>query len=200
MDDLNAPTQAKAPTSDIAPAETGPKWKGWLKELAETVVLALLIFLVLRLLVQNFRIEGHSMEPNLHDGQFLIVDKISYRLHDPQRGDVIVFRSPSTPGKDFIKRVIGLPGEKVEIREGVVWVDDKAVAEPYVTYHGGRSWGPQRVKAGELFVLGDNRPSSNDSRQWGMLPRDKVIGKAWLSYWPPQEWGFVPHVSHAGNR
>ena len=200
MNDLNAPGQLETPTPEAAPAATGAGWKDLLKELAETAVLALVIFVMLRLVVQNFRIEGHSMEPNLHDGQFLIVDKVSYRLHEPQRGDVIVFLAPPTPGKDFIKRVIGLPGEKVEIREGVVLIDGRPFTEPYVAYVGSRSWGPQRVKPGELFVLGDNRPSSNDSRQWGMLPREKVIGKAWLSYWPPQQWGFVPHVSYAEER
>ena len=184
-------------------AEAEPTWidpkvhfRDAVREIAETILLAIIIFAALRFLVQNFRIEGHSMEPNLHDGQFLIVDKVSYRLGEVARGDIIVFHAPPIPAKDFIKRVIGLPGDLVEIRSGLVLVDDKPLLEPYVPYPGSRSWGPRVVQAGELFVLGDNRPSSNDSRQWGMLPMGEVVGKALLCYWPPEEWGMVSHAPY----
>ena len=168
-----------------------------LRELLETVLLALVIFAALRFFVQNFRIEGQSMEPTLHDGQFLIVDKLSYRLGKVQRGDIVIFNAPPSPSKDFIKRVIGLPGEMVEMRQGTVYVDGQPLDEPYVLYANLRSWAPQLVGPEEYFVLGDNRPSSNDSRQWGMLPAGEIIGKALFCYWPPQYWGAMRHASYA---
>ena len=168
-----------------------------LREAAETVLLALVIFVALRFFMQNFRIEGQSMEPTLHDGQFLIVDKISYRLGQVQRGDIIIFDAPPSPGKDFIKRVIGLPGETVELRQGVVHINGQPLDEPYVFFPVTRSWGPQTVGEGVYFVMGDNRPSSNDSRMWGMLPGSEIIGRALVCYWPPQHWGVMGHASYA---
>jgi signal peptidase I len=146
---------------------------------------------------QNFRIEGHSMETNLHDGQFLIVNKLVYYLHPPQRGDVVVFHSPESPRKDFIKRVIGLPGEEVEMIDGTVYVDGVPLQEVYITDPGSRSWGPEVVGEFEYFVLGDNRNNSSDSRSWGMLDGNAIIGKAWISYWPPSTLGPVPHYTFA---
>ena len=179
------------PLPSLSPPEEKAGSREAVREVVETILLAVLIFVILRFFVQNFRIEGQSMAPNLHDGQFLIVDKISYRLGDIKRGDIIVFRAPPTPGKDFIKRVIGLPGEIIEIQQGTVLVNGEPLLEPYVPYAGERSWGPRLVEDGHLLVLGDNRLSSNDSRQWGLLPRGEVIGKAWICYWPPQHWGVV---------
>ena len=169
--------------------------KGILREIVETAVWTLVIFFLVRLAVQNFRIEMQSMEPNLHEGQSIIVSKLVYYLHPPERGDIIVFHAPSSPGKDYIKRVIGLPGEEVEIREGQVYINGARLEETYITKPGTRSWGPEVVGEAEYFVLGDNRNNSNDSRNWGMLDGDAIVGKAWLSYWPPQEWGLVPHYS-----
>ena len=129
----------------------------------------------------------------LHQNQYLIVDKFTYRwLHPPQRGDIIVFIFPQSSDRDFIKRVIGRPGEKVEIRQGRVYINDRLLEEPYITNPGISQWGPEVVPADSYFVLGDNRPNSSDSRAWRWLPRDHVIGRAWLSYWPPQRWGLVP--------
>jgi len=162
------------------------------RELFETAVLTLLIFFLIRVVIQNFRIEGQSMEPTLHAGQYLIVNKAVYRwLHPPERGDIIVFEYPRSPDRDFIKRVIGLPGEEVEIRDGIVYINGRALNEPYISSPSTRSFGPQVVGPDEYFVLGDNRPNSSDSRSWGMLPRKYIVGKAWLSYWPPETWGLV---------
>jgi len=197
LDRPNDPSSPSTFEQEASPPETGATWEAIAKELIETAFLALVIFVALRLFVQNFRIEGHSMEPNLHDGQFLIVDKVSYKLHEPERGDVVIFHAPPAPNKDFIKRVMGLPGEEIEMRKGVVYVNNRPLEEPYIPYPGSRSWGPRRVGPDELFVLGDNRTSSNDSRQWGMLPRDQVIGRALFCYWPPQNWGPMPHISFA---
>jgi signal peptidase I len=166
--------------------------KAILREVVETVVLTLVIFFLIQTVVRNFRVVGTSMEPNLHTGEYLIVDKISYRLGPPQRGDVIVFEPPVSAEGDYVKRVIGLPGELVEIRNGQVLINDKPIDEPYVVRPASYSMDARRVGPDELFVLGDNRNMSSDSHSWGMLPTDKVVGKALVSYWPPSLWGVIP--------
>jgi signal peptidase I len=181
-----------------APAvEPTPRWgtaRSLGRELVETVALTLIIFFLIRMVVQNFRIEGFSMEPTLHEGQFLIVNKLVYQLdqNQPNRGDIVVFEYPRAPDRDFIKRVIGLPGEKVEVRQGRVYINDKPLEEPFIASQPAYSWGPRVVSEEEYFVLGDNRNNSSDSHTWGFLPRKNIIGKAWLSYWPPQHWGLIP--------
>jgi signal peptidase I len=171
--------------------------KSTLRETVETVLLTLLIFLAIRTLIQNFRIEGVSMEPNLHDGQYLIVNKLVYYLHPPERGDIVVFHYPRNPRRDFIKRVIGLPGERVEVRGGRIFINDEELGEPYALHTGNYAWGPQTLAEDQYFVLGDNRNSSSDSHSWGTLPGDAIVGKAWISYWPPKYLGLVPHYSYA---
>jgi len=173
--------------------------KSALREVIETIVLTVVIFLLIQTVVRNFRVVGTSMEPNLHDGQYLIVDKISYRLGEIKRGDVIVFEPPNRPGEDYVKRVIGLPGELVEIRHGQVFINNEPLDEPYVVRPGSYSMSPRRVGPNELFVLGDNRNSSSDSHNWGMLSQDKVVGKAWISYWPPSQWGVIPRDAPAAT-
>jgi len=183
------------------PEDEPSRWQSFklfLREIVETAVLALLIFLLMRVVVQNFRIEGYSMEPNLHQGQYLIVNKAVYRwLHPPERGDIIVFEYPRAPDRDFIKRVIGLPGEKVEIRNGVVYINDQPLPEPYLKNKGHGNYPPTILGPDQYFVLGDNRDNSSDSRMWGPLPRDRIIGKAWVSYWPPQMWGRIPDADYS---
>lgn len=181
-------------------------------ELVQTVVLAVLLFLLIRNVVQNFRIDGISMEPNFHNGQFLIVNRFAYCpglhldispvnihlektwcLRTPKRGDVIVFEYPNDLSRDFIKRVIGLPGETVEVKDGSVYVNGQLMPEPFGPNPGSSTNGPVTVGPDELFVMGDNRNNSSDSRSWGQLPLKYVIGKALLSYWPPRYWAVVPH-------
>ena len=162
-----------------------------LRELVETVVLTLVIFFLVRTVMQNYRIDGISMEPNFQNGQFLIINKLSYRLGEPQRGDVIVFHYPRDPSRDFIKRVIGLPGQTVEVRSGQVIIDGKPIDEPYGPAPGSYDAAPTLVPANQLFVLGDNRNNSSDSHSWGLLPMDKVIGRAIVSYWPPNAWRII---------
>lgn len=164
-----------------------------IREAIETIVLTAIIFLLIRSVAQNFRIEGYSMEPNFHDGQYLITDKISYRLHETERGDVIVFEYPRAPQRDFIKRVVGLPGDRVEVRQGTVYIDGQRLDEPYDPNPGSYSWGPEVVPETEYFVLGDNRNNSSDSHTWGMLPKENIVGKAWAIYWPPSNWGLVQY-------
>jgi len=178
------------------------RWQGvksLLRETIETVVLTLLIFFLIRTFIQNFRIEGASMEPNMHDGQYLIISKVTYWLHPPQRGDVVVFDFPRDPNRQFIKRIIGLPGENVEIKQGQVFINDQLLEEPYSPNAGTYSWGPETIGPDEYFVLGDNRPYSSDSHSGWTLPRENIIGKAWVSYWPPQYWMIIPHYSFAAT-
>ena len=180
------------------------------KELIETVLLALTIFLALQFSVQNFRVEGSSMRSTLEDGQYLLVNKIVYlridrhsitsllpffdggaetdetlfAFHQPRRGEVIIFRFPRDPSRDFVKRVIGVPGDRVEIRRGQVYVNGIALDEPYITRPDSRTVDETRVGPGSYYVLGDNRGVSQDSRDWGTVPVENIIGRAWVSYWP----------------
>ena len=132
------------------------------------------------------------MEPNLHDGQYIVINKLIYRLKEPSIGDIVVFQFPNDPTRDFIKRVIGTPGDEVKIENGRVYINDRLIDEPYIahtpSYTGNWTLGPN-----ELFVLGDNRNNSSDSHDWGVLPLDNVIGRAWIIYWPMNDWGEVPH-------
>lgn len=185
---------------EAAPPSRTTGWGSAARELVETVLLTLVIFFMIRFAIENYRIEGYSMEPNFHDGQFLLVNKINYLIGHPQRGDVIVFRYPySQPNnpKNYIKRIIGLPGEKVQVTNGKVYVNDVRMDEPFPFNHAAYDWGPVTVGPDEYFVLGDNRPESSDSHSWGLLPARNIIGKAWVSYWPPQEWGVVNDYSYA---
>jgi len=175
--------------------DDGIELKSLLRETLETVILAVLIFLVIRSLVQNYRIEGQSMEPNFHHGQYLLVNKLAYRLSDHARGDVIVFHYPNNPTQDYIKRIIGLPGDTVEILEGVLYLNGSPVDEPYDQIPMTRNISAQVVEPGNLYVLGDNRPASSDTRTWGQLPQEFVIGKAWLAIWPVETAGLVEHAA-----
>lgn len=187
---------AVLPEEARAPASRGGLWAA-LREIAETIVLTLLIFFLVRAVLENYKVEGQSMEPNLYTGQYLIVNKVLYNLRTAERGDIIVFKAPRSPDRNFVKRIIGLPGDKVELRQGQVYVNDKLLYEPYLDAHAGSSWGPSVVGQDELFVLGDNRANSSDSRSWGMLPVGNIIGQAWICYWPPQSWGLIPHYALA---
>lgn len=160
------------------------------KEILSFGAIALLIVLPIRLFVaQPFIVSGTSMYPTFDNGEYLIVDELTYRFEDPKRGDVIVLRYPNDPSKDFIKRVVGLPGESVYIGADRVEIGSPdgtrmTVPEPYVVNHG--NGGSQSVTLGtdEYFVLGDNRPASSDSRSWGILPRENIIGRALLRLLP----------------
>lgn len=165
-------------------------------EIFQTAFIALLLFFVVNLISTRIRVEGISMEPNLHDGQFVLVNKLAYRWNDPQRGDVIVFYYPLDPSRRFIKRLIGLPGDVVTIRAGEVYVNGERLVEPYASPPTTQedTW---RIGPGETFVMGDNRDDSSDSRRWGPLPLDEIIGKASFAYWPPDEIGTVEHYHWA---
>ncbi|TET37237.1 MAG: signal peptidase I [Dehalococcoidia bacterium] len=163
-----------------------------LREILVIILLAVAIFLLLQSTVQSFKVEGFSMEPSFHNGQYLAVNKAVYWFGDPQRGEVIVFRSLENPDRDLIKRVIALPGETVEIKEGRVYIDGAPLDEPYIIEEPDYTYPSRQVPPDFYFVLGDNRNSSSDSHVWGMLPREYIIGKAWFCYWPLSEWQLVP--------
>jgi signal peptidase I len=165
-------------------------------ELFQTVLVAGLLFLAVNLLTARIRVEGISMEPSLHEGQFVVVNRLAYRWSQPARGDIIVFHFPLNPERRFIKRVIGLPGEEVNVRAGQVYIDGELIEEPYLTV-APRYSGDWTLGGDEIFVLGDNRNNSSDSQNWGPLPLDEIIGKAILIYWPPTEAGLIPHYDLA---
>lgn len=156
------------------------------RETAETILIALVIAMFVRaFVVESFVVEGPSMEPTLYDHERLLVFKPLYRVSEPHRGDVIVFRYPADPRRDFVKRVLARGGETIEIRSGQVYVDGELVDEPYLADVGSSSMPPLEVLPGQLFVMGDNRSNSEDSRQFGFVPMRYVKGKAFLVYWPP---------------
>ena len=164
----------------------------WLLELGETVLPAIVIAVLINLfLAQATRVYGHSMEPNLHSDQRLVVEKVSYRLHGPQRGDVVVLRMPERGPELLIKRIIALPAETVEIRDGNVRIDGQMLDELYLTRNTNGTYGPATVPEGHVFVMGDNRGASNDSRVFGTVPLERIVGRAWVSYWPLEFVGVV---------
>lgn len=160
-------------------------------EILKIVVMALIIVIPIRyFLFQPFFVKGQSMEPNFENGDYLIIDELSYRLSDPQRGDVVVFKYPYNPSQRYIKRIIGLPGEKVEVKNGAVIIssedgsqilDEKEYLSQEISTPGTAN---VLLDQNEYFVLGDNRPVSSDSRTWGILPKENIIGKVFLRAWP----------------
>jgi len=182
------------------------------RELIETVLLALLLFLAMQFSVQNFRVEGSSMKPVLEEGNYVFVNKVVYsriasnallrqlpfiepdREEDlflfqaPKLGEIMIFRFPRDPSRDFVKRVIGVPGDVVSIKRGQVIVND----EPYVTHGDLDNMPATIIPRNSFFVMGDNRRSSNDSRDWGVVPSEFIVGKAWLRYWPLDRLNAIP--------
>jgi len=196
LEAIEAENSSEADTSEPSGWDVA---KAIIREVVETIVLALIMVFLIQLVIRNFRVDGHSMEPNLHHDQYLVVDKISYNLpfniRPPRPGDVIVFEPPTQVDKDFVKRIIALPGDTVEIRQGQVYVNGELLPNVYEARLDKSNLSPLTVPEGRLFVLGDNRPNSNDSRNWGTLEIESVVGKTWLSYWPPESWGTISNNS-----
>lgn len=162
------------------------KQKGSLWEFIRSIIIALLIVIPIRAWVaQPFIVQGNSMVPNFHNGEYLIIDQFSYHFYKPERGEVVVFRYPRQPSQFFIKRVIGLPGDNVEIKNGSVWINGSAFDEIYLPTS--LATVPDAVTilgVDEYFVLGDNREASSDSRAWGSLKEHFIVGKTLLRLWP----------------
>ena len=166
------------------------------REVAITVLIAVAVFALLRLTVQSYTVKMSSMEPNFYQGYCIMVSKVTYRSSGPQRGDVIVFDPPFTSEYPFIKRVIGLPGETVEITDEKVFVNGIPLDEPYIMAAPDYTMPAEEVPENEYFVLGDNRNNSNDSHTGWLVPRGNIIGKALFTYWPPGKLGIVRHYSY----
>lgn len=170
----------------------------------ETIVVALSIFVVVYLfLVQPHEVKGSSMEPNFQNNDYILTDKISLKLHEPARGDVVIFKAPRNPDVDYIKRVIGLPQEKVKIQNGAVYINGLRLSEPYLTSSTNLFPGSFlqegveiTVPEGEYFVMGDNRSHSSDSREFGPIPQSLIIGKAIFRYWPIVKGGLISKISY----
>ena len=182
------------------------------REVIEAVLLAVVVFMLLQTTVRNFKVDGSSMDPTLENGQYLLVNRlvylriemdrfssivpfwqaeeasVRYAIHPPERGEVIVFEfpdsNPSNSKKDFVKRVIGLPGETIEVKDGIPFVDGVVLEEPYLTTKDHSNGRKVELGAGEYYVMGDNRAHSNDSRSWGAVPEENLRGKVWMIYWP----------------
>ncbi len=178
------------------PVETPHKSDSWrfLIDVVETLVLAILLYVGINAVTARIRVDGSSMEPSFHDGEYVIVNRLPTKTGSLQRGDVIVFRFPGDPKEEYIKRLIGLPGDTVKIANHEVSVNGTVLDEPYIKaapmYSG--TW---TVPANGYFVLGDNRNNSSDSHSWGFVPEQNVIGKAILIYWPPEDWAMVQHAN-----
>lgn len=188
-------------------------WKSEIKETAEALVIAVILALIIRaFVVQAFKIPSGSMEETLKIGDHILVLKFLYKFTEPKRGDIIVFKYPVDPKVDYIKRVIGVPGDKVEIREKVVYINGERYDEPYVEHVDPRTftrrsliaaeifsnemvrrdnYGPVIVPEDHYFVMGDNRDKSYDSRFWGFVPKKNIKGKAFFRYWPPTRIGII---------
>ncbi len=167
----------------------------FLREILGTLILALVIFILLQATVQSFIVVGSSMKPSLYDGQRLLVNKAVYTFHEPEWGDMVVFRSPNNQQTDFIKRIIALPGDTVEIKMGIVYVNGSPLDEPYINNQPKYTLSVTKIPQNNYFVLGDNRNNSNDSHNGWTVPRQNIIGKSWLSIWPPNQWGLVTNYS-----
>lgn len=178
----------------------------FLFDILESIVVALAIFVVVYLfLFQPHQVKGASMDPNFHDGEYILTNKFQYHFDEPKRGDVIVFKSPQNPDIDYIKRIIGLPGDKVALRNNHFYVNSKELPESYIapelfTYNGSylREGMEILVPENHYFVVGDNRPRSSDSREWGPIEKSAIIGKSQFRYWPFDRMGIINRAQYPG--
>jgi signal peptidase I len=188
---------AQSPTAQPPASGKAPHQKSFLRDTLEIVFLALVLYVVIQYAVQTVHVLGSSMSGSLHDNDLLVASKISYKLHPPQRGDIIVFKPPNEDSRDFIKRVIALPGDRIRITNAVVYINGQVLHEPYLpepwTYN--NNWpadGQDKlVPADQYFVMGDNRNHSSDSRSFGFVELDAILGKAEVRIWPINQAGFL---------
>jgi signal peptidase I len=192
---MSFPTRAKSSTDIRHPFlahEQRTTILQLIREIGETILIAGILFLAVNLVTARIKVEGSSMEPSLHDGEFVVINRLAYRWAEPDRGEIIVFRYPLDPERRFIKRIIGLPGDDVSVSQGIVYINGIPLEEPYINaaplYDG--EW---TVEKGRYFVLGDNRNNSSDSQNWGSLESEDIIGKAVIVYWPLNDLGIIPH-------
>jgi signal peptidase I len=170
----------------------------------QVIVFAISLFLFMYLLLfQPHKVKGDSMQPNYPNAEYLLTDKVTYRFNEPKRGDVIVFKPPPAPEDEYIKRIIGLPGDRVKVEGGKVYINSKVLREDYLSstlYTSGGTFLPDgdeiTVPKDNYFVMGDNRPYSSDSRSWGFVPKANITGRAWFIYWPPNKIGAAAKINY----
>jgi len=186
LEDLQSEQTSVNPThrSDAKSKRSG--CLGFFIDTVETILLALVLFLAINALSARVRVENVSMQPTLKPGEFLLINRVAYKLGQPSIGDIIVFHAPGETDMDYIKRVIGLPGDQIRISDGIVYVNNQPLYEPYIA-ESPRYSGSWDVPPNEYFVLGDNRNNSSDSHMWGFVPHDDIVGRALLIYWPLSE-------------
>jgi signal peptidase I len=190
------------------------------REILLVVIMALAIFLLVQSTMQHFQVQGASMEPSLDSGEHILVNRAAYfyvnhgwashiipflkwrgdagyLLHPPNRGDIVVLRPPNDAHlrEDLIKRIIAVPGDTVEIKQGIVYVNGQALKETYIKEPPIQDFALKQIPPDSYFVLGDNRNNSNDSRYFGPVPRQNIVGKPWATIWPPKKWGLAPNHS-----
>lgn len=176
------------------PANEGSTLRGKLYEFLETLLIAAILFIVINIVTARVVVESVSMQPSLHEGELVIVNKLAYRWSEPERGDIVVFPYPLDQDMRFIKRVIGIPGDHVVVADGLTSVNGVVLSEPYLEEAPAYT-GEWMVGENEVFVLGDNRNNSNDSSRWGMVPLEELMGKAVLVYWPLSHFHAIPHYN-----
>lgn len=176
------------------------RMKRFVFDMIQTLLLSALLFFAINTVTARIRVESISMQPTLYEGDFVLVNRVVYKLGQPGRGDVIIFRQPRNPDAEpYIKRIIGLPGEVLSIAKGQVYINGEPLREPYLKSTTGYD-GSWRVPEGSLFVMGDNRFYSSDSREWGMVPYENIIGKAEIVYLPPTHWQVLnPSIAAAAE-
>lgn len=178
--------------------------KAFIRDTILIIIMAAVLFVGMQCTIQRYTVDGPSMKNNFYDGQQLIVNKVVYYMHEPDRGDVIVFQYPELSDEGYIKRIIGLPGESVEVKDGVVYIHTEdgtsfPLDEPYIATEARQDFEGMMIPEGEYFVMGDNRNNSSDSREGWTLPEEFIVGKVWLSIWPLDLLGFIPNYVYASN-
>ena len=174
--------------------EQKEKWRRNMRETVETLILALLLFVVINTLSIRIQVDGFSMIPSFDDKDMVIVNRLAYKFGDIERGDVVVFALPQNPDEDYIKRVIAIGGDTINVEDGVVYINGFPADEPYIKEPPLRNLDERTIPEGSVFVMGDNRNDSNDSRTWGPLPVENIIGKAIFIYYPFSNFGLVSHA------
>jgi signal peptidase I len=195
LDNFHTDTTEASPYEEEESSSGSGFWR-FIRDILETLVLATLLFLAINAVSARIRVDGSSMVPTLSDGQFVMVNRLAYKLGDPDHGDVVVFDYPRDPEQEYIKRIIGLPGDTVRMVGGHVYINGQIIEEPYIAADA-RDTGEWAIPENNYFVLGDNRNNSQDSRNFKFVPMENLIGKAVFIYWPPTDWGLITHPEYA---
>jgi len=163
------------------------------RDIITTILIALIVFAILQVTVGSFKVYGQSMVPTVENGDYILVNKLSYILGNPHRGEIVIFHHPQNSKNDLIKRIIGLPGDTVEIKDGKLFVNDIELQEEYILEPPKYKYHQSEIPPDHYLVLGDNRNNSADSHNGWTVPRENIVGKAWLNYWPISNWAVIKH-------